>query len=103
MNGWTRDGQEKYNDLMVKVRNDRVNYGKAFDNCFLKFCRQMEEKSLLKSPKKRKRAEVIPIYLDNTIPEMNRENWTDEFKNQVRTTNEEIEKREFTPLGNEYI
>ena len=48
LNGWTKDGQVKFNDLMVKIRDDRKNYGTAFDKRFMKFCKHMREKALAK-------------------------------------------------------
>ena len=60
MNGWTKDGQEKFNNLMVKICNDQVNCGEAFDKRFMKFCKHMAEKALTKrAPRKRKCADIL--------------------------------------------
>ena len=62
LNGWTKEGQQKFNDLMKKVRDDRADYGAAFDSNFMKFCKQMEEDALQKKPKKKKLPESVQIY-----------------------------------------
>ena len=39
LNGWTKEGQLMYNKQMVKIRDDRHNYGVAFYKNFLNFCK----------------------------------------------------------------
>ena len=98
LNGWTKAGQLKYNDLMIKIREDRHNYGEAFDKSFLRFCKLMAEKALEKRPKKKKRLESVPIYSDHTIPPMDLRNMDEETKNQIKATNEQIETWECATL-----
>ena len=91
LNGWTKAGQLKYNELMEKIRNDRCNYGDAFDKGFLKFCKQMAEKALEKRPAKRKRSVAyVQIVLDHNIPPVKAENNTLEIQEQIKNTNQEM-------------
>jgi len=104
LNGWTKDGQEKFNDLMVKIRNDQVNYGEAFDKRFMKFCKHMAEQALAKrAPRKRKRAECVQIYSDNNIPPMDTRNMMEEVKNQIKATSYKVETWECEALDVNFI
>ena len=94
----------KFNNLMVKVHNNQVNYGAAFNKRFMKFCKHMAEKALAKrTPKKRKCKECVQIYLDNSIPPMDMRNMTEDVKNQIKATNEETKNWEFEVLDVNFI
>ena len=104
LNGWTKEGQLMFNELMVKIRDDRHNYGEAFDKRFMKFCKQMEEKAQSKKlRKKRKHQDCIQIYSDNTIPPMKMENMTEDDKEQIKATNEEMQNWECEALDANFI
>lgn len=90
--GWSTQVVLKYNEIMKKIRDDQHNYGEAFDKGCMQFCKQTVEKALEKRPSKRKRsAEYIQIYSDNNIPHIKQENTTDEIREQIKITNDEIE------------
>ena len=104
LNGWTKDGQVKFNNLMVKIHDDRVNYSVAFYKRFMKFCKHMEEKApSKKAPRKRKHEECVLIYSDNNIPPMDMRNMTEDVMNQIKATNKEMENWECEALGVNFI
>ena len=92
-----------YNKLMVKIRDNRHNYGAAFDKNFLKFCKKQAEKELSKRPKKKKRYESVPIYSEHTVPPMDLQNVTQDTMNQLKATNEQIENWECEALDTNLI
>ena len=93
-----------FNELMVKIRDDRHNYGEAFDKRFMKFCKQMEEIAQSKKlRKKRKHQDCIQIYSDNTIPPMKIENMTENDKEQIKATNEEMQNWECEAMDAKFI
>ena len=85
LNRWTKEGQEKYNELMKKIRDDQADYGAAFDANFMKFCKQMEENTLQKQPKKKKPSESVHIYSEHDILTRDTENLTPEVMSQSKT------------------
>lgn len=105
LNGWTVEGQKMFNDLMMKIRDDRADYGTAFDERFLKFCQKMEEDNALqRKPKKKKSAtETVHVYSEHNIPPRNTGNLTEEFKNQIKTTNEDIQKWKCDAMSPEFL
>ena len=103
MNGWTRDGQKKYNDLMLIIRKDRHYYAEEFDKGFTRFCKKMEKMALEKKPAKRKRTDAIDVYSGLNLPAMNLANVTQEAANQIKATNEEIKTWECDELNLAYI
>ena len=88
---------------MKKVRDDRADYGAAFDSNFMKFCKQMEEDALQKKPKKKKLPESVQIYSEHNIPPRDVANMTQEFMNQVKNTNEEMQQWKYDPLDPNFI
>ena len=103
LNGWTKEGQEKYNKLMEKIREDRADYGAAFDANFMKFCKQMEENALQKRPKKKKPSESVHVYSEHDIPPRDTENMTPEVMSQIKNSNEQIQQWECDPLDLNFI
>ena len=103
LNGWTKEGQTMFNKLMEKIRDDQADYGAAFDSNFMKFCKQMEEDALQKKPKKKKLPESIQIYSEHNIPPRDVANMTQEFMNQVKNTNEEMQQWKCDPLDPNFI